>query len=113
MSLIKGILQQNHIRLLMKINDKAKVRRSTKLVVLGIARVMSYKDLKEARAKRAEKDATKEAKKGKRNRKRKSALEADALKIDSSELKAKRARKVRKAKILEVSGVESWSVPVA
>ncbi|PVH91919.1 hypothetical protein DM02DRAFT_478601, partial [Periconia macrospinosa] len=53
----RGILQQHHIRFLMTINNEAKVRRSTKPVVLGTAKVMSYEDLEEARAKRAEKDA--------------------------------------------------------
>jgi hypothetical protein len=54
----------------LSINDKAKVRRSTRSLVLGKASVMSYEDIKEARAKRAVKDATKG--KGKRGRKRKS-----------------------------------------
>ena len=43
------------------INNKAKVRRSTKLGVLGTAKVLSCEDLEEARAKRAEKDAAKGA----------------------------------------------------
>jgi hypothetical protein len=62
------------------INNEAKVRRSTKSLVLGKAKVMSYEDLEEARAKRVIKDAAKEAKsKGKRGRKRKSTvLEAEA-----------------------------------
>lgn len=49
--------------------------------VLGTANVMSYKDLGEARAKRAEEEAAKESRgKGRRGRKRKSgALEADML----------------------------------
>ncbi|KAH8716916.1 hypothetical protein GQ44DRAFT_624556, partial [Phaeosphaeriaceae sp. PMI808] len=48
---------QNHIRLLLAVNDEAKVRRSTKPVVLGTkgsARVMSYAELEEAQVKRAE-----------------------------------------------------------
>jgi hypothetical protein len=57
-------------------NNEAKVRRSTKSVVLGKAKVMSYEDIKEARIKRAAKDAIKG--KGKRSPKRKSIeLEAD------------------------------------
>jgi hypothetical protein len=62
------------------INNEAKVRRSTKALVLGTAKVMRYKELEEARAKRAERDTIQEAKgKGKRGRKRKSAiLEAEA-----------------------------------
>jgi hypothetical protein len=96
MSLAKRILQQHHIRFLMAINNEAKVRRSTRPVVLGTAKVMSYEDLEEARVKRAEKDAAKEAKgKGKRGRKRKTAPEVDALETHPTEVKAKRARNVR------------------
>jgi hypothetical protein len=64
--------------LLKSINNEAKTRRSTKSVVLGKgkAKVMSYEDIEEARAKRAEKDAIKGT--GKRGRKRKIiALETD------------------------------------
>ena len=39
-----------------KINSEVKARRSTKSLVLGRAKVMSYKELKEARAKRAAKE---------------------------------------------------------
>jgi arginine utilization protein RocB len=52
-------------RLLPKVNNEAKVRRSTESVVLGKAHVMSYDDLMEARAKRAAKDAAKAEGKGK------------------------------------------------
>ncbi|KAF8857433.1 hypothetical protein BDZ45DRAFT_432790 [Acephala macrosclerotiorum] len=52
-------------------NNEARVRRSTKSVVLGKAKVMSFEDIEEARAKRAAKGAIKD--KGKRGRKRKSA----------------------------------------
>jgi hypothetical protein len=69
---------------LTKINNEAKVRRSTKSVVLGKgkAKVMSYKDIEEARATRAAKDATKA--RGKRGRKRKNA----ALATDEPEAEA-------------------------
>ncbi|KAK3174414.1 hypothetical protein OEA41_001660 [Lepraria neglecta] len=79
MFLVKDALQEDQIQFLNTINNEAKVRRSTKSLVLGKAKVMSYEDLEEARAKRADKEAAKEAKgKGKRGRKRKSAaLEAD------------------------------------
>jgi hypothetical protein len=43
---------------LIKINKEAKVRRSTRSVALGKAKVMSYEDLEEARAKRATKENT-------------------------------------------------------
>lgn len=49
-------------------------------MVLGKAKVMSYEDLEEARAKRATKDAAKAEGKGKRGRKRKSQAVADAQK---------------------------------
>jgi hypothetical protein len=56
-------------------NNKARVRRSTRLVVLGKAKVMSFEDIKEAQAKCATKEVIKG--KAKRGRKRKSAtLEA-------------------------------------
>jgi hypothetical protein len=78
--LVKEALKDERIQFLNTINNEAKVRRSTKSLVLGKAKVMSYEDLQEARAKRAEKEAAKEAKgKGKRGRKRKMATpEADA-----------------------------------
>ena len=67
-----------------KINNKAKVRRLTKLLVLGKAKVMSYKDIKETRAKRIAKDAIKG--KGKRSQKRKSnILDADKPEVDKLE----------------------------
>jgi hypothetical protein len=71
---------------LTKMNNEAKVRRSTKSVVLGKgkAKVMSYEDIEEARATRATKDAMKG--KGKRGRKRKSAaLEADEPEAEAAE----------------------------
>ncbi|KAF2785599.1 hypothetical protein K505DRAFT_369006, partial [Melanomma pulvis-pyrius CBS 109.77] len=73
LSFTKGALQQNHIHLLMAINNEAKTRRSTKSDILlkGTGKVISYEDLEAARAKRAEKDAAKAANKGKRGRKRK------------------------------------------
>jgi len=52
-------------------NNKAKVRRSTKLVVLEKAKVMSFEGIEEARAKRAAKEVIKG--KGIHDRKRKSA----------------------------------------
>jgi hypothetical protein len=55
---------------LIKINKEAKVRWSTRSVVLGKAKVVSYEDLEEARAKRAVKEKSTLGKvKGKRGRK--------------------------------------------
>ena len=69
-SFAERALQRDQIRFLSKVNNEAKVRRSTKSVVLGKAKVMSYEDLEEARAKRAAKEQAM-AGKGKRGRKRK------------------------------------------
>ena len=69
-------LLHNQNQMLTRMNNEAKVRRSTKSIVLGKAKVMSFEDIEEARAKRAAKEVMKG--KGKRGRKRKSAaLEAD------------------------------------
>jgi uncharacterized protein YfkK (UPF0435 family) len=48
----QGLLQE-HNRLLYNINNEAKVRRSTRSLVIGKAKVMSYEDLDIARAARA------------------------------------------------------------
>ena len=70
----KSILQEDRIQFLTTINNEAKVRRSTKSLVLGQAKVMSYEDLEVARAKRVVKESTQAAKgKGKRDRKSKSS----------------------------------------
>lgn len=71
-SFAKQTLFQDQNRFLSKINNEAKARRSTRSVVLGKAKVMSYEDLEEARAKRAAKEkATGDKGRGKRGRKRK------------------------------------------
>jgi hypothetical protein len=55
----KSILQEEQIQFLTTINNEAKVRWSTRPLVLakakGEGKVMSYEDLEEARAKRVEK----------------------------------------------------------
>jgi hypothetical protein len=61
-SFAKQILLQDHNRLLAKVNSEAKVRRSMRSVVLKKAKVMSYEDLEEARAKRAAKEKASTAK---------------------------------------------------
>jgi hypothetical protein len=76
-SFAERALLQDRARFLTKMNNEAKVRRSTKSVVLGKAKVMSYEDLEKARADRAAKEHAKAKKNGKRGPKRKnSALEA-------------------------------------
>jgi len=108
-------LQRDQIHFLKKINNEAKVRRSTKSIVLGKAKVMSYEDLEEARAKRAAKDAAKAKGKGKRGRKSKSAVpevqEAAAVKGElgrkrkNSELEAgpPESKRTKVARISETS----------
>jgi hypothetical protein len=72
----KCALLDNRNQMLTKLNNEAKVRRSTRSIVVGKAKVMSFEDIEVARAARMAKDATKG--KGKRGRKRKSiTLEAD------------------------------------
>lgn len=59
-------------------NNEVKVCRSTRLIVLGKAKVISFEDIEVVRVARATKEIIKG--KGKRGRKRKSAtLEADEL----------------------------------
>jgi hypothetical protein len=55
-SFTEQALLQDQNQFLFKVNSEAKVHQSTKSLVLGKAKVMSYKDLKEAQAKRAVKE---------------------------------------------------------
>jgi len=98
-----GILKDDRIEFLTIINNEAKVRRSTKSLVLGKAKVMSYEDLEEARAKRAERNAAREANgKGKRGRKcKRTTPEAEEATVD----KVKRGRK-RKSTVLDTEAEE-------
>jgi hypothetical protein len=79
-SFAERALLQDQNRFLSKMNNEAKVRRSTKSQVLGKAKVMSYEDLEEARAKRKEIEKA-AAGKAARGRKRK----APALAVDVTE----------------------------
>lgn len=82
-------------------NDEAKVRRSTKSLVLGKARVVSYEDLVEARAERMKKEtAKKDTKQEKRGRKRK----IDTMEADSSQPTAKTIRMTETPKLVSVQG---------
>ena len=67
---------------------------------------MSYEDLEEARAKRADKEAAKEAKgKGKRGRKRKSAaLEADTPEPNAKVVRMSEALAPTRASVVQMSG---------
>jgi hypothetical protein len=84
-------LLDNRNQVLTKMNNEAKVRRSTRSLVLGKAKVMSFEDIEVARAARAAKDVIKE--KGKRGRKRKSTtIEADEPEPDEPEPEPEMAR---------------------
>jgi hypothetical protein len=78
-SFAERAIQRDQIQFLREINNEGKVRREAKSLVLGKgdARIMSYEDLEEARAKRAAKDANKAKGKGTRGRKRKSLASVD------------------------------------
>lgn len=104
--LVKGSLQQDRIRFLLKINDEAKPRRSTKSDILakGEGMVISYEQLV---AKRAARDAFKQAqasKKERRGRKRKSAEEEDVDKPPTETTRTSEA---------QPKGAESWRAPEA
>lgn len=121
-SFAKQTLLQDQNRFLSKINNEAKVRRSTRSVVLGKAKVMSYEDLEEARAKRAAKEKATAAKgKGKRGRKRKNpAPEAEAeAEAETNSLEEEVGSSLPKNKVARMSEVEPakalfpWRAPVA
>lgn len=65
----RALLQEQNV-FLTRVNNEAKVRRSTKSEIIGTARVMTFKDLERARTVRREKEAEKAAKKA-RNKARK------------------------------------------
>jgi hypothetical protein len=80
--LAKSALQEGHIRFLHKINNEGEARRSTRAIVLGTAKVMSWEDLEEAKAKRAEqkeKEVRKITRAAGGKRKRKSPKAHDSL----------------------------------
>jgi hypothetical protein len=75
-SITERALLHDQNQTLVRMNNEAKARRSTRSVVLGKAKMMSFEDIEVARAARAAKEVAKG--KGKRGRKRKSAaLEAE------------------------------------
>ncbi|KAF2805783.1 uncharacterized protein BDZ99DRAFT_395314, partial [Mytilinidion resinicola] len=103
-------LLQDQNRLLAKINGEAKVRRSTKSLILGKAKVMSFEDLGEARAKRDAKEKA-IASKRKHGRKRKSPVPEEAEADPSApEDKVMRMSEVEPAKAVQGP---SWRAPVA
>ncbi|KAF2804475.1 uncharacterized protein BDZ99DRAFT_545203, partial [Mytilinidion resinicola] len=100
-SFAKQTLLQDQNRFLYKLNKEAKCRRSTKSLILGKAKVMSYEGLEEARANRAAKDIAKGKGKGQRGRPRKNP--APEAEVEAS--KGKRGRK-RKSLALD-SGADA------
>lgn len=77
-SFARCTLQEDRIRDLLKINDEAKPRRSTRPLVLSTAKVISYEDLTAALAKRAEREEKAVAR-------QKKAAEARAKKAEREE----------------------------
>jgi hypothetical protein len=130
-------LQEDQIRFLTTINNKTKVRRSTRSLVIGKAKVMSYGDLQEARAKRAEKDAAKEAEgkaqkchaRGRGRHRRHGETGSEVLEAEAPEPNIKVARMSKapaperaRASVVQMSGTpvaeyeivpEPWRAPVA
>ena len=99
--LAKNALQQDQIQFLLTINNEAKVRPSTMSIVLGKAKVMSYEDLTEARAKRAEKEA---AKIDKNENKRKRGQEQGGEAPDAGTSRPKVARSSEEPKTAIATG---------
>jgi hypothetical protein len=86
-SFAERALLHDQNQMLTRMNNEAKVRRSTRSIVLGKAKVMSFEDIEVARAARAAKEVIKG--KGKRGRKRKNAaIEADEPEAAETETEA-------------------------
>ncbi|RII24871.1 hypothetical protein CUC08_Gglean005686 [Alternaria sp. MG1] len=104
-SFAERALLKDRNRFLFKINNEAKARRSTRSIVLGKAKVMSFEDLEEAKVRRAEKDKA-VAQKGQRGRKRKEP--ASEVLPPSNEV-------ARTSGVIasDNSPATSWRIPVA
>jgi hypothetical protein len=112
-SFAERALLQDQNRFLSGMNNEAKVRRSTKSQVLGKAKVMSYEDLEEARAKRKEKEKA-AADKAARGRKRKApALVVDVTEPRSQVIQAREADLARTPAELTREVPGPWKAPVA
>lgn len=108
-SFAERAIQRNQIQFLREVNNEGKVRRATKSLVLGKAKVMSYEDLEEARAKRAAKDSAKAKGKGTRGRKRKNPATVD----DRPDPPAKAARKSEAPELTRTPATRLSEVQVA
>jgi hypothetical protein len=104
-SFAERALLKDRNRFLFQINNEAKACRSTRSIVLGRAKVMSFEDLEEAKARRAAKEEA-AAKRGQCSRKRKGlALEADVVPT---------AKTVRVNEVLAPMNASApWRAPVA
>ncbi|RYN15431.1 hypothetical protein AA0115_g13097, partial [Alternaria tenuissima] len=104
-SFAERALLKDRNRFLFKINNEAKARRSTRSIVLGKAKVMSFEDLEEAKVRRAEKDKA-AAQKGQRGRKRKEP---------ASEVLPPSNKVARTGGVIasDNSPATSWRIPVA
>jgi hypothetical protein len=101
-SFAERALLHDQKQMLTRMNNEAKVRRSTRSIVLRKAKVMSFEDIEVVRAARAAKEVIKG--KGKRGWKRKSAaLEADELEADEQEpeLESKADSELEVARVAE------------
>lgn len=108
-SFAERALLHDHNRFLFKINNEAKVRRSTKSVVLGKAKVMSYEDLEAARVKRAAKEKDAASRKEGRGRKRKGA---PALEADTGSLPESKEVRLNEV-VAPTEAPVPWRAPVA
>jgi DDE superfamily endonuclease len=95
-SFAERALLHDQNQILTRMNNEAKVRRSTRSIVLGKAKVMSFEDIEVAHTARAVKEVIKG--KGKRGRKRKrAALEADEPETEPEEAEPEVARAAKEA----------------
>jgi hypothetical protein len=117
-SVAKQSLLQDHNRLLYDINNEAKVRRTTRSLILqdgkGEGKVMKWEDLDRARAERAARDMAAEEKgKGKRGRKCKALAqgEEEAMPPEAEAGPSRPKNKVSKKS--NVPEPAPWRAPVA
>lgn len=105
MFLVKNALQKNQIQFLNTINNEVKVQQSTKLLILKKMNVMSYKDLKKAWVKCADKETVKEVKdKNKCDQKHKSSvLKTNILKSNVKMMWMSKVSTSTKALVVQIS----------
>jgi hypothetical protein len=116
-SFAERALLQDQNQFLFKVNSEAKVRRSTKSLVLGKAKVMSYEDLEEARAKRVAKEKATAGKEARGQKRKGLALEAYAdlpAPKDRAAPKSEVSNPARvSARISAKASAPQWKTPVA